>query len=386
MLILLNKQILAMKKLSYAIFLLFFLSVQLKGQVFTNKEVGKKYKATLADTIKKVPEYPYLLPIWGAKVAAKGFSLPYSAGLSVNYLWQQSDLVIENIMVGFNSGPMYDLSNVIRTEKAVSMANGLNLRPDFWIFPFLNVYGILAKARTSTEVGMGLWVPDGQNNWQKVTSFTSKANFEATSVGIGATPTIGIGGGFLALDLNYTWTDVSALDKPVKTFIFGPRLGKNFKLKKPEKTVAFWVGAFRLHLSSSTAGSLALSEVLPTDQLQAKIDQGIQKVGEADTKVETWWAGLTPVEQKNPVNIAKYNGANLAIDKASEILAAADAAVGSGSSATVEYSLEKRPKDMWNFIVGSQFQFNKHWMIRGEYGFLGSRQQFIGGLQYRFGL
>jgi hypothetical protein len=29
---------------------------------------------------------------------------------------------------------------------------------------------------------------------------------------------------------------------------------------------------------------------------------------------------------------------------------------------------------------------NMHFMIRAEFGFLGSRQQFIGGLQYRFGL
>ena len=41
---------------------------------------------------------------------------------------------------------------------------------------------------------------------------------------------------------------------------------------------------------------------------------------------------------------------------------------------------------MWNFIIGSQFQINRSWMIRAEYGFLGSRSQFIGGLQYRFNL
>ncbi len=41
---------------------------------------------------------------------------------------------------------------------------------------------------------------------------------------------------------------------------------------------------------------------------------------------------------------------------------------------------------MWNMVVGTQFQLNKHWMIRAEYGFLGSRSQFVGGLQYRFGL
>ena len=53
---------------------------------------------------------------------------------------------------------------------------------------------------------------------------------------------------------------------------------------------------------------------------------------------------------------------------------------------TVEYGLEKRQKDMWNFVLGTQFQLNKHWMIRAEGGFLGARTQFIGGLQYRFGI
>jgi len=52
----------------------------------------------------------------------------------------------------------------------------------------------------------------------------------------------------------------------------------------------------------------------------------------------------------------------------------------------VQYQLEKKLKDMWNFIVGSQFQLNKQWMLRVEYGFLGTRNQFIAGLQYRFGL
>jgi hypothetical protein len=41
---------------------------------------------------------------------------------------------------------------------------------------------------------------------------------------------------------------------------------------------------------------------------------------------------------------------------------------------------------MWNFIIIAQFQINRHLMVRVEYGFLGTRQQVITGLQYRFGL
>ena len=49
------------------------------------------------------------------------------------------------------------------------------------------------------------------------------------------------------------------------SFVFGPRFGKNFKLKKPEQTIAIWAGGFRVHLSSQTEGSINLSEVINTD-------------------------------------------------------------------------------------------------------------------------
>ena len=68
------------------------------------------------------------------------------------------------------------------------------------------------------------------------------------------------------------------------------------------------------------------------------------------------------------------------------LLTKVDGAISNTETATVQYSLDKRVKNMWNMVVGTQFQLNKHWMIRAEYGFLGSRSQFVGGLQYRFGL
>jgi hypothetical protein len=141
-----------------------------------------------------------------------------------------------------------------------------------------------------------------------------------------------------------------------------------------------------VNLSSGTNGSIALSQVLPVDQLGSKVDQGIQKVGDAQQQVNAWWASLTPPQQQNPVNKAKYNTANRALARAGEILSSADNAINTITTSTVQYSMDKRPKDPWNFIVGSQFQLNKHLMLRGEYGFLGSRTQFLVGLQFRFGL
>jgi hypothetical protein len=363
----------------------FLFSGQTFAQTYSNKVVGKQNESEI-DSL-KTAEYPYSLPIWGKEATQKGFHLPYSAGISTQYVWQKSELIIDNLSAGFNNKPMKNLDEIIRFDKAVSEASVMNLRPDIWLFPFLNVYGIFAYSQPSTQVDFGIWIPDSTGTSKQIYSYSTKANFNARSIGFGLTPTIGIGGGFMALDMNMAWTDVDALDKPVFTYIFGPRLGKTFKLKKPERNIALWVGGFRVKYSSETSGSLALSELIEDDATESsKIDAAQQKVNDSQQQVDAWWNGLTPPQQNNPVNKAKYEAANSALAAAGNVLNAAGEAVNTISNSTVQYSLDKRLKDMWNFVIGTQFQLNKHWMLRAEYGFLGSREQFIAGLQYRFGL
>jgi len=354
------------------------------SQVYTNVEVGEKNQA-LADSIKNTP-YPYLLPLWGERAAALGYNLPYSAGLSLNFLTQESDVVINNLQVGFNNGPLYNIDEIIRFNDAIARASALTFRPDIWILPFLNIYGIFGQGKSSTEISAGVFVPDSSGVWSKVSDFSTKANFNATIMGFGLTPTMGVGGGWLALDMNFAWTDVDALDKPVKTFIFGPRFGKTFRFKKPESNLAIWVGGFRVQFSSETSGNLLLSDLFPLEDIGGKVDTAIINVGIRQENVEAWWSDLTPAEQLNPVNKAKYETANRALDSAGSLLNSIDESLNDGESASVQYSLDKKLKDAWNFIVGTQYQLNKHWMIRAEIGFLGSREQFLTSLQYRFGL
>lgn len=361
-----------------------FLCVPVFSQVYTNKIVGKKNAAAI-DSL-KAEKYPYSLPIWGEKATQKGYQLPYSAGVSVNYFWQESDLTINNLEVGFNNGPQYNLDQIVRFNSAVATANAVNIRPDIWLFPFLNVYGIFGKAQTSTAINAGIWIPDADNNWTELTSFNSKANFDVTTFGIGFTPTIGVGGGWLALDMNVTWSDSDAFAKPAVAFVFGPRLGKTFNFRKPESNIAIWAGAFRVHLNSETSGSLPLAEVIPPNNAQEKVDNGIQKVGENQVKVDDWWNGLSNAQKANPANKAKYETANKALETAGNFLNAIDGALSTAGTSTVQYSLDKKQTEMWNFIVGSQYQYNRHIMLRAEVGFLGTRTQFLTGIQYRFGL
>jgi hypothetical protein len=354
-----------------------------RAQYTTDKVMGPKNQ-DLADSLKK-SEYPYLFPIWGKKVVAKGFNIPKSAGLSVQYLYQQSDIIIENLRVGFNHGETYPLDQVIRFNSAVATSNGVNIRPDIWLFPFLNVYAIFAQSKTSTAIDAGVWLPD-DSAWKQVTSLTTKANFNATTFGFGITPTVGIRGYFLILDMNVSWSDIAELEKPAFVFVFGPRFGKNIPMKKKDMSLALWAGGFRVQMASSTSGSINATELFPLSEWQNKLDIGYTKVAEKQAKVDNWWNGLTPAQQANPVNAAKHETANKALAGFGRVLDGASQVVTNGGDASIQYSLEKRPKEMWNFILGAQYQINRSWMIRAEYGFLGARQQFIGGLQWRFNL
>ena len=356
------------------------------AQVFTNKEVGAKNEA-LIDSLKST-EYPYTLPILGAKATAAGYNLPYSAGISVQYFTQESLLTIDNLYVGFNNGPMYNLDGIVRFDDAKATASAFTFRPDIWLLPFLNVYGVFGTAQASTNVNFGVWVPDSTSMEREVLSAGTVVEFRTSTFGLGITPTMGVAGGFIALDMNVSWTDVPQLSRPAQAFVFGPRFGKNFKLKNPDRGIAVWAGGFRVHINSVTDGSLALADVFPEGggEIAVKIDQGIEKVENANQQVDTWWSNLSEMEQNSPVNKAKYERANQALDRAGEILDAADAAINNISNSTVQYTMEKQVKDAWNFIVGSQYQFNKHLMFRLEAGFLGSRKQLMTGIQYRFGL
>jgi hypothetical protein len=364
------------------LFLLFF-TTSATAQVYSNRPVGQKNKE-LVDSLKKI-DYPYLLPILGAKAIEAGFDIPYSAGLGVNYLWQESKIKISDLNVGINNSQLFNLDEIIRFNDATASSNIVNFRPDVWLFPFLNVYGIIAVSETSTAVDFGVWAPNGSSN-EEIFNYKTTANFNATSLGFGLTPTIGVGGGWFALDMNFTWTDIPELEKPNYSFVFGPRLGKSFQLKKPEQNIAVWVGGFRVKFGDDPInGAILLSEVLPEDgNLQGKIDTGLEKVEVKSQEVDDWYNSLSPPQQI--VNAPKYAAATKALGAANTLLTELSYAVDNTRNSTINYSLNKQLQDKWNFIVGSQFQLNKHWMLRAEAGFLKSRTQVLTGLQYRFGL
>ncbi len=302
-------------------------------------------------------KYPYILPIFGDYVYEKGFDIPYPVGVMLNYFYANQDIVIPDIAVGFSDGilpevPLTDVTRLIDFSKVNAQATSVNFRPDVWILPFLNVYGIFGKSWARTEVELSYPF-----------KMTALAELEGSSFGLGTTFAAGIGKYFVVLDGNWVWTNMSNFEEPVRTSVFSSRLGRAFKVgKNPESNIAFWLGAMRIKMGGVTEGTIKLNEVIG-EEVWANRDDFVNNYYE-------WYDNADEVQQKmadrifTPIveNIAEANG-----------------------EGTVRYKITKIPKQEWNMIIGAQYQVNKVWQLRTEAGVVGNRKSLLLSVNYRFG-
>jgi hypothetical protein len=265
----------------------------------------------------------------------------------VNYYFQESSIKIANLKLGVNGGPMYDAS-FIQFGDSVAKANSVGLRPNVMILPFLTVYGLINYGASSTTV-----------NITDPATFTSVADSTAVVVALGATAQMGYKGFFGVADFNAAVADVDRLADLMGSNLLSFRVGYNHKLQKPGSSVALWVGTAGQVIDVETNGSVKLAEVIPPPsagqaaEVQAKCD-AMGALNPAKDVCNTLAGALT------------------------------DWANGTPPTTTVEYSLDKKPKDVWNMIAGAQYAINRNWSLRFEAGFLTSRTSYMLATEYRW--
>ena len=94
--------------------------------------------------------------------------------------------------------------------------------------------------------------------------FTSDVDQTGTYWGVGLTGTIGIKHNWLAIDVNWTWTDLEKLDVPVRGRVLGFRYGRTIKLNAKSRA-NFWIGTTNQKFATETEGAIALNEAIPPD-------------------------------------------------------------------------------------------------------------------------
>lgn len=341
-----------MKKAGYLILIvLVLLCEKADGQGQAGSKLGPAYQAYI-DSIKAKP-YPYTFPIFGKRLAKKGFDLPLAGGIMLNPYIGSQEINITDLQVGINNSALVPL-DFVKFGTVKASIESITVRPDVWIFPFMDVYGIAGVTWSQTSVELVAPV-----------AMTTTANFFGSTFGVGTT----LAGGFRSfvtiIDLNHTWSKIDEIKGSIQASMFTPRLGYNFRFRnKPQQTVTLWVGAPGIFINRTTEGTIDLSSIT-SDADRPTLDNIINEASE-------WVQNLPPAQKVVVKSIAqkmkdKIDGIDI-------------------KDASVSYSLVKKPVSNWSMCIGGQYQANHRWQVRTEVGFLGGRKSLLLSGNFRFGL
>ena len=253
----------------------------------------------------------------------------------------KQNMIIDEIGLGVNNSGIVDFSDYITFSDIQATIRNINVRPDLFIFPFWNVYGIFGYSWSETRVVLSSPI-----------AFETTAELQGPNYGVGTNLAAGIGPIWISGDANVVWADLDKFEKPVMAVNTSFRVGHTFvDYDKPSRNVAIWAGAFGSFVDNRTVGAIDLREIIPPGAIGDEL------------KNSDWYNGLGPARKA-------------VVD---EILDA-----GAESDLIVNYDLAKRPANPWNMVIGFQYQFNKNWQLRAEAGMFGERSQFLASLNYRF--
>ncbi|WP_375320417.1 TonB-dependent receptor [Aliivibrio logei] len=220
----------------------------------------------------------FTLPIWKEEAEARGYDLPEAFGLNISYMKQTQDISVDSI--GFEGTipallpwkPPHAISDLVDIESVGSgkqMSEVLTLRGDVWLFPFLNLYGIVGQLKGYSETTINV-KPLGLG---KGINMPFRLDLNGTLYGAGFVLAGGYKDVFALADASYTETELNVIDGTISSIVISPRVGYDFtRMGTPLRV---WVGAMYQDVEQSLSGNLTdigLSGNLGS--LVGKVDDG----------------------------------------------------------------------------------------------------------------
>ena len=277
------------------------------------------------------------LPFLAQKVIDEGYDLPLPLGIGLTFSRVESFNALRDIEVGLNGNPKEPFEFVV-FEDSPSSVDTWQVKADVWLFPFLNVFGLIGTVRGDAQVDVVLDGNDMLDNLgvdcsrprpnprcrlledRLIELPTIDAEIRGMTYGVGGTLAGGWRNWFVAIPISFSWLDIDAInpgaDKDTDGFAFTitPRGGRVFNLGNAGNLGVF-TGANYLNSQFKITGR----EVAPELDL------------------------------------------------------------------VIDYTLDQENVDKWNIVLGANWDITKHWALSVEYnGFIGSREAFISSLSYRF--
>lgn len=215
------------------------------------------------------------LPFCNQKLHNKGNSTPKPFGININsFFYNQDYFGTELELVGQIDGNDEPIPVTIYVDSMYQNTSVMefktNIRPNIWLFPFLNIYGIIGY--TAGQVNPNITVPyfyveiinDIDTIYQRVdTSFsiTERPAFHGPSFGAGATLSIGFSRFFILADYNFIMSNPLQVDGKLYSHSIMPKIGILLGNKSSQLKGAFWVGAMGFYNDQFFSGEIDVRDI-----------------------------------------------------------------------------------------------------------------------------
>ena len=224
--------------------------------------------AQLVQKAKPITLHP---PVFGKKRRNNGMILPLPFGGGLNFFkFDQYYTATELQLDNFENNIVIKAETVDDNTESGEMS--ITVRPDVWLFPFLNFYGLFGYTTGYTNYDITVnnfsVIDDDGNDLSIDSSFNLKANPEYSGAvyGFGTTVSTGFKGYFVLLNYEYSKTNRDDYDEKLEYQYFraktGILLGRNEKKAKG----AFWLGTSFMHDKHSFKGLIPTQDVLPGNE------------------------------------------------------------------------------------------------------------------------
>ena len=302
--------------------------------------------ATCGASAAEQSESDSYFPIWGDEARARGYSIPLPYGVNLSYMNIRQDIMVDSITFsGLKLGnhPIPSDMFAIDAGHTREKSKTENLRLDMWVFPFLNVYGLVGHTRGSSVSQVSVDSDPSQFHgldraiagavhqlYQsgKLQNIDFTLDFKGTTWGTGFTLAGGYGNWFGLVDTNYTRTDFDILDGSISAVTVSPRVGYRFSFQGIDgpSHLSLWVGSMYQDVQQEFKGDLADLHMPP--ELQPLI-AAVNKDGEG------------------------------------------------------KFDVKQKLTSPWNMLIGAQYEVTKNFNVLTEFGFNERNSFFVSG-EYRF--
>lgn len=181
---------------------------------------GDDSKGSCLDWI--LPRSPLPLPFLRGLAEGSGATLPPPIGTSFVSTELNRSVGVNNLRVWIGGNPPQPV-NRFSVGDLSAHASSQIFRLDGWLFPFLNVYGVVGRTKSTGHILAT--VEEFPFPSSPSFSFPININLNGVTYGAGGTLAMGTPKYYATLDMNYTLTDFTAIDNELSALVLTPRLG-----------------------------------------------------------------------------------------------------------------------------------------------------------------